>query len=104
MSIIKHILGEELERLEKLLEKYRQEIDRLPKGSLAKKQRYGNNYIYLAYRDGKKVIFKYIGKESSDAVKDIKVLRKKRLKYLDLQRKIKEDISEIKRAIFGRRR
>ena len=104
MSIIKHILGEELERLEKLSAKYKQEIDQLPKGAISKKQRNGINYFYLAYRYGAGVKFKYIGKESSDKVKEMIVLRRKRLKYLNLQKKLKLEIKDIKRALYGRKR
>jgi hypothetical protein len=103
MSIIKHILSEELNRLQKLSQKYRNDINKLPKGSLAKKKRNNNYYIYLAFRDGAKIKFIYVGKESSPAVKEMIAARKKRIKYIELQNKLRQDIKELKKALNGRR-
>jgi hypothetical protein len=103
MGIIKHILKEELERLEQLSLKYENEIAKLPKGSLSKKKRNKNIFVYLAYREKDKVKFKYLGKENSEAVLKIKEQIEQRQKYLDDLKKIKSDIKEIKRALNERR-
>ena len=103
MSIIKHILDEELKRLQKLSRKYQQQIDKLPKGSLAKKKRNHNYYYYFAYRNGAKIKFIYLGKDSSPAVKEAIEARKKRVQYLELQKKLKHDLKELKKALGGSR-
>jgi phosphatidylserine/phosphatidylglycerophosphate/cardiolipin synthase-like enzyme len=103
MSIIKHILDEELRRLQKLSKKYRHEIDGLPKGSLSRKRRGDNYYYYLAFRNGAKVKFIYVGKDSSQAVKAALAARRKRIQNLELLKKIKLDMQELKKALYGRR-
>jgi len=103
MSIIKHILDEELRRLQKLSGKYQREIDKLPKGSLAKKKRNDKFYYYSAFREGSKVKFIYIGRESSPAVKEAIEARKKRVKCLELQKKLKKEMKELKKALHGSR-
>lgn len=103
MSVIQDILKEELERLENLLQKYENEIKKLPKGSLSKKMRNDKAYLYLAYRENNKVRFKYLGKESSEAAQKAKEQRRQRLKYMSLLKKLKDDIKDIKRALNGRK-
>lgn len=40
---------------------YRKRIIELPRGSLVIRERNGRKYCYLRYREGKKVIQKYVG-------------------------------------------
>jgi biotin synthase-related radical SAM superfamily protein len=102
MSIIFDVLDEEYNRLKELWEKYQNEIDKLPKGSIQKKQRNGKAYIYLYYRNGDKVISKYIGKEKSRKVDEIKEELEKRKEYERKMKKVKADLKEIERAFNGR--
>ena len=54
----------------------KKEISKLPKGSI-KKRKIGNNYyFYLQYRDGKKVIQKYLGKQEPEGI--IKKINKRK--------------------------
>ena len=103
MSIVKYILGEELHRLEQLSQQYAGKIKKLPKklpkGSISVKGYNGNKYAYLAFRDGNKVKFRYIGRESSQAVKKMITDRQQRLSYIIKQKEVNKDIREIKRAI-----
>jgi len=104
MSVIQHVLKEELERLEELAHKYEDKVNSLPKGSLSRKLRNGKAYLYFAYRDKRKVIFKYIGKESSESSIKAKAQRDERQKYINSLRKVQKDMDEIRRVINGRRR
>ncbi len=63
--IIDTILKEK-NRIEYMLERYRKIIDELPKGSLSESNKNGQKYYYLKYRDGKRVVSKYLGKEPGD--------------------------------------
>lgn len=45
-----------------MIEKYEAELTNLPKGVLIAKTIKGNQYYYLQYRRGKKIISKYIGR------------------------------------------
>ena len=64
--------------------------EKLPKGTFQKKYIRGHHYYYLAYRQGKKVNFEYIGKEIS----------KELLKKIKKRKKLKKKILEIKHILF----
>ena len=63
--IIDTILKEKT-RIEYMLGRYRKIIEELPKGSLSESDKNGQKYYYLKYREGKKVISKYIGKNAGN--------------------------------------
>ena len=52
-----------------MLMKYREEYDRLPKGSISEKKAGDKTYYYLKYRDGKKVVSQYISKSQIDEIR-----------------------------------
>ena len=56
------ILREE-NRNENMIIEYTKELETLPRGKITPKNVNGNTYYYLYYRDGKKVVSKYIGKD-----------------------------------------
>jgi hypothetical protein len=103
MNVIKHIIEEEVNRLEKLSAKYKSEMEKLPKGSISKKNRNGKLYIYLVYRENKKIKFKYIGKESSNKVKRLEEKIRERRRYKHLLKQLKMDLKEVRRAINGKK-
>ena len=99
MSILRDILKEEYDRLSALREKYSNELQCLPKGSISAKKRNNKNYYYLAYRVGNKVKFKYVGKENSDSLKALKVELSKR-KELEIKLiQINKQINELSKSI-----
>ena len=63
--IIDTILKEKT-RIEYMLERYRKIINELPKGTLSESNKNGQKYYYVKYRDGKKVVTKYLGKEAGN--------------------------------------
>ncbi len=69
MNLIINTILQEKQRIDYLLEKYQALLAVLPKGTISEKPVNGNIYYYLKYRDGKKVVSKYISK------KDIEDLR-----------------------------
>ncbi|MCK4695670.1 MAG: hypothetical protein KAT74_07895 [Candidatus Cloacimonetes bacterium] len=99
MSIVKDILKDEKERLIILKNQIEEQIVSLPKGSLSKKKRSNKWYFYLAYRDGKKIIFKYVGKENSSKVISLDKAICKRRKLEKRLRDIKKDLKDIKRGL-----
>ena len=60
----------EKERIEYMLSKYTEELESLPKGTLTEKNVGNKTYFYLKYREGKKVVSKYILKENVDFYKE----------------------------------
>lgn len=99
MEILNGVLKEELERLKNLKKHYVQEMSKLPKGSLIKKIINRNSYYYLNYREGKKKVFKYLGKLSKDEIVDLKGKIEKRRKLWKLNIKVKKDIARLKQII-----
>ena len=63
MNLILTTVMQEKQRIDYMLEKYQEALAELPKGTISEKQVKGNTYYYLKYREGKKIVSKYIGKK-----------------------------------------
>lgn len=70
MSFILSTVRAEKERIEYMVLKYIEELDGLPKGTLAEKKVGDKTYFYLKYREGKKIVSKYVPKEEVDLYKE----------------------------------
>jgi len=103
MSIIKGILEEELERLEKLSAFYKNKISEAPRGLISVKVRSGKRYIYLARRDGKKLILDYVGKDVPELRNALNERTKQRKEYQAKLRKVKENLREVRGFLRGKR-
>lgn len=103
MSILVEILNDEYERLKSLFEEYNNQVKFLPLGSISIKNIKGKNYCYLAYRERDKVKYKYIGKEESIKVKELKDKIEKRRNIQIKIKEIKSEINEIKKVIDGKK-
>ncbi len=99
MSALRPILKEEQQRLDRLCRQYRAEIGKLPKGSLSEKDRKGRPYVYLAYRDGGKVVFKYIGAARSAKVAALREKIQSRKRVESLLKKAQANLKELKRVL-----
>ena len=66
MNMIIDTILKEKHRVEYMLDRYRKIRDELPKGSLSESAKNGQKYYYLKYREGKKVVTKYLGKDAGD--------------------------------------
>lgn len=62
MSLLTEAVAQEQRRIERMITGYEAELARLPKGVLTTKSIKGNQYSYLQYRDGKRTISEYVGK------------------------------------------
>lgn len=69
MNLIISTVLQEKQRIDYMLAKYQEVLAKLPKGTISEKQVKGNTYYYLKYRDGKKVVSKYIGKSEIEELK-----------------------------------
>ena len=65
MGVIKGVLREELQNSKKMKNVYQERLKQYPVGSFQKKKIKGHYYFYLVHRNGKKVIYKYVGKKIS---------------------------------------
>lgn len=70
MNLLLHTVMQERQRIENMLAQYEAELSLLPKGTISEKNSGGKTYYYLKYRDGKKVISKYVGRQAVEAVRE----------------------------------
>ena len=103
MEILNGVLKEELERLKKLKKHYEQEISKLPKGCLIKKKIKGHLYYYLNYRQGKKGIFKYVGKLNEEKLAKLEKKINERRKLGKLAIQVKRDIAKLEKIAHGKK-
>ncbi len=69
MNMILTTIMQEKQRIEYMREKYQEELSRLPKGTISEKKSGEKVYYYLKYRDGSKVVSRYISKSEIDEVR-----------------------------------
>lgn len=96
MSIISTLLIKEKNRNESMIIEYTRELDALPKGTIKEKKVKDRVYYYLLFREGDKVVTRYLGKneESLILIKE-QLARRKQLERM-LQ-KLKEEKIQIKK-------
>ncbi len=100
---LKGILEEELENSIRMKEQYKKELEKLPLGSLIKKNIKGHEYYYIVLREKGDVKFKYQGKNVSDEMKkEYSRAKELRKKYRNNISKIKKQIKFLKGALRGR--
>ncbi len=66
LNLITDTILKEKNRIEFMLNEYYEMLDKLPKGSLLERKRNNQVYYYLKYREDKKVVSKYIGKNADE--------------------------------------
>lgn len=99
MPAILNIISDELNRLERLKVALSKKISTFPKGSIRLKTQHQKVYAYLKYRQGNKVIDKYLGLKDSELVKQTKKKIEERRQLQARLKKIVSDIREINRAV-----
>lgn len=103
MSIIKGILKEELARLEDLFVFYEKKMSEFPRGSVSVKERNGKRYVYLAHREDKKIVFKYIGKDVPEVRQALNEQLRQRKELRSKLRQVKENLKEVRRSLREKR-
>jgi hypothetical protein len=100
MEVIKGILQEELENAFQVQKRYREELQRLPKGSLFKRIIGGHLYFYLSFRDGpRNVRQKYLGRLSEKQANEHRAEIEKRRRYEEQLRELKKKISYLRKVL-----
>jgi hypothetical protein len=101
MKVLKNILKESKEYYLGLKKMIERKIKSLPKGSVKERKICGRKYYYLQYREGKKVINKYLGKDKPESlIKQIK----ERKALLNELKKVNEAVELINRTEKKKRR
>ena len=96
MSMLMTVISREEARNEKMIIEYTKELEVLPKGKITPKTVNGKTYYYLYYRDGKKVVSKYIGKDN-DSLTSIRERLTRRSQIEEIMKKLKEEKVKIKK-------
>lgn len=96
MSVVKEILREELNRLERMRVAYNNKLKELPKGVLVIKKIRGRKYYYLQYREGGKVKSIYIKK---DMVPEYENKIRQRMAHKNSLKNISNEINFINKAL-----
>ena len=90
MLLLEKIILQEKSRIEKMISMYETELLSLPHGTLVKKTINGKEYYYIQYREGKKVVSKYIG-ISETKITDIKSGLERRHQIENILKKLKAE-------------
>ena len=94
MSMLASIVAKEQQRNMNMILEYTKELESLPKGSIRAKNVKGKIYYYLNYREGNKVVSKYIGKDL-DKISDLKNLIERRIQIEKIIKQLKVERKEI---------
>lgn len=94
-SIIRIMLKDEYARTLRMIESYKDELQKYSIGSPVIRKHSNNSYMYLAYRDNGKVINKYIGNINSEKVKKLEKDLMKRKYLSDVLSKMEFERKEI---------
>jgi hypothetical protein len=101
MAVIFHVLKEEFERLQETERGYTKAIADMPRGFPRILPRRKKKYLYLEYRDGKRVKHDYIGPQDSDRAKKILEKVVQRNRYKKLLRETRTALKEVRKALRG---
>ena len=97
MSMLKIVISREELRNEKMIEEYTKELENLPKGRITPKTVNGKTYYYLYFRNGEKIVSKYIGKDET-RVLIIREQLTRRNQVEEILKKLKEERAKIKKV------
>ncbi len=100
MNVLYGVLKEELERNLSNQSAYIEKLDSMEKGSIQYREIKGNTYVYLKFREGKRVISKYIC--SGKDINKVEELKKELLDYdriISNLNALKEDEIKLRKTI-----
>ena len=98
MNLILRTILQEKERIDRMLAKYQEELETLPKGTISEKKVKQSTYFYLKYREGKKVISRYIPQKNVEAVRE---QLEKRRHIETMIRSLQEERAIAEKALEG---
>ena len=102
---IKEALRDELKNSLRILERYEQELNQLPLGSLNRKKINSKHYYYIQHREGDRVFSEYLGsaaKIPQDEVDRWNKIKRKRKNYRHSISKLKRQIKFLKGVLRGK--
>ena len=100
LSLLSEMIVEENRRNLLLQQEYEAKIKKLPKGKMIIKKIGNHEYHYLKYRDGKKTVTDYIGRDKTK-IEEVMDLIKKRKHFEQMLLELKEETKLIKKVTGG---
>ena len=70
MNMVLSTVRQEALRIDRMLESYQLEKEKLPKGSLSEKRVGDKIYYYLKYRDGNRIVSQYVASDNVNTVQE----------------------------------
>ena len=98
-EVIKSVFIDELERNKRLVSRYTAELASLPKGSVFLRKIGNQQYYYLNFRDGKKVISKFLGKENSFDLEGLQKQIARRKELQQILKRLKTEQKELEKEL-----
>lgn len=92
LSLLQDIILEEYQRNILMQQEYETKINELPKGTIIIKKVSNNEYYYLKYRDGKKTVTDYLGRDEKKIDETEKQIKKRKHFEIMLAELKKENI------------
>lgn len=98
-DLIRFVFLDELERHKRMIARYENELENLPKGSVFKRKIGNQEYLYLNYREGKKVCSKFLGKPDSFDLQDLQKKLNRRKEIASLLKKMNKELKELEKEV-----
>lgn len=98
MNLLIDTIIKEKRRIAYMLDRYEKMLVMLPKGTLVGCEKNGRTYYYLKYRDGKKVVSKYVGKASVETIAG-QIEKRKHIEAMI--KSLKEELIIAEKALEG---
>lgn len=98
-DVVKAVFQDELERNRRLVSRYEKELETLPKGAIYKRKIGNHEYLYLNYREGNKVVSKFLGKNETFDSDELQMQLDKRNEYKQLIKKLKLEQKDLLKAL-----
>jgi hypothetical protein len=95
-------MKEEYQRLIEADKAYRNNIAHMPHGSPRVKHIRNRDYLYLARREGRKVVYDYIGPADSEQAKKTIEQVQRRKRFEELLKDIHRNLKDVKKVLRGK--
>ena len=99
-DLVKSVFQDELERTDRLIRRYEEEVSSLPKGSLFKRKIGNQEYVYLNYRESDKVVSKFLGNAREVQTEELKQKLQERKKLVLLLKKLNADKKALEKELL----
>ena len=96
MTLVAEMVEKEKQRIEFMIDEYSKRLVDLPRGTISKIQNGEKNYYYLKYREGKKVVTKYITHEEIESLQN-EIKERKHIE--SMVKALKEELKFVNKAL-----